>query len=40
MNSGIGNSHDGIMVLTDSVEVGTLAKDYFEITEDWILQLD
>lgn len=36
---GIGNSHDGIMVLTDSVEVGTLAKDYFEITEDWIFTI-
>lgn len=37
---GLGDSHDGIMVLPDDVAVGTLAKDYFDVYEDWILEVD
>jgi phenylalanyl-tRNA synthetase beta chain len=33
----IGTSHDGIMVLDPSVKVGTLAKDYFQVSSDKIL---
>ena len=36
---GLGTSHDGIMVLDEKVKVGTLAKDYFEIEEDWIYEI-
>ncbi len=31
---GIGTSHDGILVLDNSVKIGTLAKDYFNIESD------
>ena len=31
---GIGASHDGILVLDPSVKVGTLAKDYFNVSSD------
>jgi phenylalanyl-tRNA synthetase beta chain len=31
---GLGTSHDGIMVLPDSLSAGTLAKDYFGIESD------
>lgn len=31
---GLGTAHDGIMVLPDDVQAGTLAKDYFEIEND------
>ena len=37
---GLGKSHDGIMVLPTEVPVGTLAKDYFEVEEDYILEVD
>lgn len=37
---GLGKSHDGIMVLPEDVAVGTLAKDYFEVEEDYILEVD
>jgi phenylalanyl-tRNA synthetase beta chain len=37
---GVGNSHDGIMVLPADVEVGTLAKDYFEVETDTIFEID
>lgn len=37
---GLGKSHDGIMVLPEEVPVGTLAKDYFEVEEDYILEVD
>ncbi|MCF8297041.1 MAG: phenylalanine--tRNA ligase subunit beta [Saprospiraceae bacterium] len=36
---GLGSSHDGIMVLDEKVEVGTLAKNYFNIEEDWIYEI-
>jgi len=37
---GIGNSHDGIIVLPDNVEVGTAAKEYFDVYEDWVIEVD
>ncbi|MBI35489.1 MAG: phenylalanine--tRNA ligase subunit beta [Flavobacteriales bacterium] len=37
---GLGKSHDGILVLPNNVEVGTLAKDYFNLEEDYILEVD
>lgn len=37
---GLGQSHDGIMVLPNEVEIGTLAKDYFEVETDYILDVD
>lgn len=37
---GLGESHDGIMVLPNEVEVGTLAKDYFKVETDYILEVD
>ncbi|MEG0010857.1 MAG: phenylalanine--tRNA ligase subunit beta [Muribaculaceae bacterium] len=37
---GIGTSHDGIIVLDDSVAPGTLAKDYYNIKSDYVLEVD
>lgn len=37
---GLGESHDGIMVLPDDVAPGTLAKDYFNIKSDYVLEVD
>lgn len=34
---GTGTSHDGILVLDPATKIGTLAKDYFNITTDQIL---
>jgi phenylalanyl-tRNA synthetase beta chain len=36
---GLGKSHDGIMVLNADVEIGTLAKDYFKIEDDYELEI-
>jgi phenylalanyl-tRNA synthetase beta chain len=36
---GLGNSHDGIMVLDATAKIGTPAKDYFKIEEDSILEI-
>lgn len=36
---GLGKSHYGIMVLDSSVEVGTLAKDHFNIEDDYELEI-
>jgi phenylalanyl-tRNA synthetase beta chain len=36
---GIGNSHDGIMVLDEKVEVGISAKEFFNIEEDYIFEI-
>jgi phenylalanyl-tRNA synthetase beta chain len=36
---GLGESHDGIMVLPNDVKVGTPAADYFEIENDFILEI-
>ncbi|HCO66170.1 MAG TPA: phenylalanine--tRNA ligase subunit beta, partial [Dysgonomonas sp.] len=37
---GIGTSHAGIIVLPQDAEVGTLAKDYYNIKSDYILEVD
>lgn len=36
---GLGKSHDGIMVLDDNVEVGTLAADIFDIENDHVFEI-
>ena len=36
---GIGESHEGIMVLPPEAEVGTLAKEYFNITDDYVFEI-
>lgn len=37
---GVGSSHDGIMVLDDSVAAGTPAAEYFGLTDDYVLEVD
>lgn len=37
---GLGSSHDGIMVLDDDKQIGKPASAYFEIEEDWTLEID
>jgi len=37
---GIGTSHDGIIVLPSDAVVGTLAKDYYNIKSDYLLEVD
>lgn len=37
---GVGESHDGIIVLPSDVPVGTLAKDYYQIETDTIIEVD
>ena len=37
---GIGTSHDGIIVLPEDVVPGTLAKDYYNIKSDYVLEVD
>ena len=37
---GIGTSHDGIIVLPESAVPGTLAKDYYNIKSDYVLEVD
>ncbi|MDH6304329.1 phenylalanyl-tRNA synthetase beta chain [Parabacteroides sp. PF5-5] len=37
---GIGKSHDGIIVLPADAVVGTLAKDYYNIKSDYVLEVD
>jgi len=36
---GLGTSHEGIMVLPDSIPAGTLAKDYFGIESDFVYEI-
>lgn len=36
---GLGNSHDGIMVLDNAVAKGTLAKDYFNVEDDIVFEI-
>jgi len=36
---GLGSGHDGIMVLPEDVPVGTLAKEYFKISNDYIYDI-
>ncbi len=37
---GIGTSHEGIMVLPANVNVGTLAKEYFNVENDVVFEVD
>lgn len=37
---GVGTSHEGIIVLPDSVPVGTLAKDYYGVETDTCFEVD
>lgn len=37
---GIGTSHDGIIVLPADAVAGTLAKDYYNIKSDYVLEVD
>jgi phenylalanyl-tRNA synthetase beta chain len=37
---GIGTDHSGIIVLPDDAVVGTLAKDYYNIKSDYVLEVD
>lgn len=36
---GLGTSHDGIMVLEPSVEIGTAAKEHFKIEDDYLIEI-
>ncbi len=36
---GLGNSHDGIIVLPNDIKNGTPAAEYFKIEEDWIYEI-
>ncbi len=37
---GVGTSHEGIIVLPSDVAPGTLAKDYYNIKSDYVLEVD
>lgn len=37
---GIGNDHSGIIVLPPNVAPGTLAKDYYEVKDDYVMEVD
>lgn len=37
---GVGTSHDGIIVLDDSVAAGTPAAEYYNLTDDFVLEVD
>jgi phenylalanyl-tRNA synthetase beta chain len=37
---GIGSDHEGIIVLDDSAEVGSPAKDYFDVDSDKVIEID
>ncbi|MEN9918654.1 MAG: hypothetical protein RL662_1090 [Bacteroidota bacterium] len=37
---GIGTSHDGIIVLPQDAIVGTLAKDYYNVKSEYVLEVD
>jgi len=36
---GLGTDHDGIMVLAEDTPVGTLAKDYFKLNDDYMYEI-
>lgn len=36
---GLGKSHDGIMVLDQSTKVGTAAREYFKIEDDYVFEI-
>ncbi|MBR1484218.1 MAG: phenylalanine--tRNA ligase subunit beta [Prevotella sp.] len=37
---GVGNSHDGIIVLPDDAVVGTPAAEYYHLESDWLIEVD
>ena len=37
---GVGTSHDGIIVITDDVKPGTPAAEYYNLTSDYVLEVD
>ena len=37
---GIGTDHKGIIVLPDSVKVGTPAREYYQVQSDWRIEVD
>ena len=37
---GVGHSHDGIIVLPNEIPAGTLAKEYYNIKDDYVLEVD
>lgn len=37
---GIGTSHDGIIVLPSDAKIGMLAKDYYDVKSDYVLEVD
>lgn len=37
---GIGNDHSGIIVLPEDVKPGTLAKDYYQVENDTVIEVD
>lgn len=37
---GVGSSHDGIIELPLDVKPGTLARDYYNVTDDYVLEVD
>ena len=37
---GVGASHDGIMVLPNDVKIGTPASEYFNLSSDYVLEVD
>ncbi|MBP3890061.1 MAG: phenylalanine--tRNA ligase subunit beta, partial [Muribaculaceae bacterium] len=37
---GVGKSHDGIIVITDDVKPGTPAADYYNLTSDYVIEVD
>ncbi|MDP9048283.1 MAG: phenylalanine--tRNA ligase subunit beta, partial [Bacteroidota bacterium] len=36
---GLGTDHEGIMVLASDAQVGTLAKDYFKLSDDYLYEI-
>lgn len=36
---GLGESHDGIIVLPNDVQIGSLVKKYFDVQHDWIFEI-
>lgn len=36
---GLGDDHEGIIVLDDDTEIGVLASDYFKIESDWCIEI-
>lgn len=37
---GVGGSHEGIIELPTDVKVGTLAKDYYQVNSDYVIEVD